>query len=74
VVFCILMSCGLVGGYELFRGSDYLHPEDGADMLHRNVGNHVQDHTVSQPIRPQISQVIKYTLNTILYCSLEFGF
>jgi hypothetical protein len=37
----------LVGGYQGFRGT-----EDGADMVLRNVSNHLQDYMASQPRRP----------------------
>jgi hypothetical protein len=35
-----------------------LKPEDGGDTFSRNVGNHPQDYTASQPRRPQSTYIL----------------
>jgi hypothetical protein len=51
VVFWVVTSRSLIGGYQHFGGTYrlLLNPDDGSDKFFRNVGNHLQDYTVSQP-------------------------
>jgi hypothetical protein len=41
----------------IFGVQAHFNPEDGEDTLQRSVGNHVQDHTVSQLVKPQSTRV-----------------
>jgi hypothetical protein len=45
LVFWVVTPCGLVGGYQRFGGR--LPPEDEGDTYLRNVGNHLQEHSVT---------------------------
>jgi hypothetical protein len=51
VVFWVVTPCSLVGGYQLLGGTYRLHIQ--YEVLIREGGNHLQDHTASQPRRPQ---------------------
>jgi hypothetical protein len=46
VVFLVVAQCSFVGDNQYFRGTY---------MFLKNVGNHLQDYTVSQPARPQLT-------------------
>jgi hypothetical protein len=52
VTLWVLVPCGLVVGYQHFRGT-YSLPEDGGNKFLKNIGNHIQDHMASQTITPQ---------------------
>jgi hypothetical protein len=57
-VFWVAMLCGLVGGYQCFGGTKslYLLSERTATLkmeVPPNTFNQLQDHTASQPRRPQ---------------------
>jgi hypothetical protein len=52
--------------------SGYKYPEDGGDLLLRNVDNRVQDFTASQPIKQHIFTVMKISDFTVLFCLLKW--
>jgi hypothetical protein len=64
VVFWVVTLYDIVGGYQSFgriychhlQGNDFC-SEDGGRMSLRDVGNHLQDHTVLQPKRLQCEKV-----------------
>jgi hypothetical protein len=51
-VFWVVTPCGLVGRYQLLRGTYCVHihfsPEYGGSMFLRNAGIYLQDHIASQ--------------------------
>jgi hypothetical protein len=51
VVLWVVTPCGLAGGYQRFGGT--LNPVDGGDRFLRDVSNHIQNYTASQPRGPQ---------------------
>jgi hypothetical protein len=59
VVFWVLMLRGLVDGYQCFGGTV---PEDGNDSFLQNISNHLQNHTVPQPRKPQSTFISIYIL------------
>jgi hypothetical protein len=51
VVLWVVTPCS---GYQRLGGTYRFHgPEDGGDTFLRNIGNHLQDYTASQPRKPQ---------------------
>jgi len=59
LVFWVVMPCSDVAGYQRFTGLCWLQlqfarPEDGGNIVIRNVGTLQQHYTVSHPRRPRL--------------------
>jgi len=62
-IFMVVTPCSFVVGYQRFRGSWCLHPENEENMYVWNVGILPQYYTASQSIRPQLEISYFVSLN-----------